>query len=307
MDSSNAPGSASISAVMAPAPIAPVVVEIVEPVDDDPTDDEIQTRGSGVGAILPTDADDELNEDDDMTAAGDYPILGKPSIGLVAFGSVLRNASSPAAPEYIGIYNAAVQHGVDPAVLLAVFQHESSFGKAGAAAHTKNIGNLVYTATSAAMGAGKSGRWSSYSSWTQSAQDTSRLLAVYGHNAIRKGVTTSTVRTFPNVWAPSSDGNKPAAYGAALARSIAGWTGKGGVPISAAVARAKPAKNAKAAAKATPHTGTTIHQAIAAVPPLPAGIGSVSLTAVAGLGLIAVAVIVLVIVLAKSGGSGDEE
>ncbi len=163
---------------------------------------------------------------------GDYPILAAPSIGLTQFRSVLVAANSPAASEAPGLYDAAIQYGVDPAVLLAVFQHESSFGKAGAAVSTHNVGNLVYTGASVPFGAVKSGRWASYPTWTASAQDTARLLSVYGRNAIRPGVDTSSILSFPKVWAPSSDGNSPSNYGASLSRSIAGWTGRTGTVVA---------------------------------------------------------------------------
>ncbi len=158
-------------------------------------------------------------------SAGDFPILGPPSISLQKFTDILTAAKSPAAPDAVGMYTAALRYHVDPAVLLAVFQHESSFGRAGVAVQTRNVGNLEFTPISTEFGAVKAGRWAAYPSWTASAEDTARLLAssLYGRNP-----AFNTVRKFPYRWAPSSDGNNPAEYGAALASSIASWTGSSG-------------------------------------------------------------------------------
>jgi hypothetical protein len=46
------------------------------------------------------------------------------------------------------------------------------------------------------------------------------VLAIYGRNAIRPGTNTSTAQTFPFVWAPTADGNRPDAYGDAIVAAI---------------------------------------------------------------------------------------
>lgn len=169
--------------------------------------------------------------------AADYPILGAPSIDLEQFTGILRSAGSPAAGEAAGIYAAALRYHVDPAVLLATFQHESSFGKAGIARGTKSIGNLRYTAASAPYGSRGAAGFTAYPSWTLGAADASRLLAssLYGGS---RGY--SSALTFPARWAPASDGNSPIQYGRALVNAINGWTGAtsaGNAPSSPAPAR----------------------------------------------------------------------
>jgi hypothetical protein len=170
-----------------------------------------------------------------MSGVGDFPILGAPSISLSTFRSVLTGAGSPAAPEAIGMYDAAIQYGVDPAVLLAVFQHESGFGKAGIAVGRQNgFGSRYFGDT--AEGGTNAGGWYRFPTWTAGAQYTARLLGgpMYGGSG-----AYSTARTFPNRYAPSSDGNNPSSYGASVAGAIAGWSGKGGaladptVPLTA--------------------------------------------------------------------------
>lgn len=253
-----------------PAPIA----ELVSDRDTETTAiDLAPTDPSGDLSEGPPDVDrsapaPEADDGDALTmAVGDFAILASPTISLPAFGAVLRGAKSPAASEYIGIYNAAVSYGVDPSVLLAVFQHESNFGKAGVAVATKSIGNLRFTAGSASVGATKyttahNGSFAAYTSYTQAATDASRLLAssLYGQS---KGY--STVRTFPFRWAPAADHNAPAKYGASLAANIARWTGKAGSPFKAPPATPHPAKVAMTAA---------VHSASAAVAKAPAKIAT---------------------------------
>jgi hypothetical protein len=152
----------------------------------------------------------------------DYPILGPPRITAAGFADVLRSNGSPAAGESAACYQAFIASGVDPAVGLALFRKESTYGKFGLAHANRSWGNIR-------GGAGyplDSGHFRIYPTWTVGAQDAARLLTVYGRNQIRPGTITSTVRTFPYVWAPSSDGNAPASYGASLATWIGQWQSK---------------------------------------------------------------------------------
>lgn len=145
----------------------------------------------------------------------DYPILAAPRIRLATFAAVLERASSPAAAEAGEAWAAALEYGVDPAVLLAVFRRESGYGRAGVAVRSRSWGNLRtsphYPST---------GGFVHYPSWAAGGRDTARLLRIYGLNRIRPGRDTSTVRTMPHVWAPTADGNAPELYGRALVAYI---------------------------------------------------------------------------------------
>jgi hypothetical protein len=145
----------------------------------------------------------------------DFTILSKPRIHEDTFRYFLRHRRSPAAPEAHEAYTRIVAHGVDPALALAVFQHESSFGRAGAAVSHRNWGNIRHAA-----GFRTEGGFACYPSWSVAAGDAARLLAVYGRNQIRPHRNTSTARTFPHVWAPSSDGNRPTRYGRAIVAAM---------------------------------------------------------------------------------------
>lgn len=153
----------------------------------------------------------------------DYTILSAPRITLRGFRAILTRASSPAAGEAGPCYAAAVAAGVDPAVLLAVFRHESGYGTAGRARGNRSWGNVRGRSSGDPFPI-DSGRFRIYPTWTAGAADAARLLAVYGHDLIRPGTDTSTVHRFPFVWAPAADGNAPRAYGLALAWSIAAWS-----------------------------------------------------------------------------------
>lgn len=151
-----------------------------------------------------------------MATTPDYPILGPPRISYAGFAAVLQANRSPATGEAPGCYRAFTDAGVDPAVGLAIFRKESTFGKYGKAASTRSWGNIREP----------SGAFRIYSSWTAGARDAARLLTVYGSNRIRPGRKTDTVQTMPYVWAPSSDGNAPDAYGDKLASWIGQWSTK---------------------------------------------------------------------------------
>lgn len=148
-----------------------------------------------------------------MATTPDYPILGPPRISTLGFAEILRSNRSPAASEALSCYQAALGQGVDPAVMLAVFRKESTFGRFGYANRNRSWGNIRES----------SGAFRAYSSWTAGAADCARLLAVYGRNQIRPGRNTSTVQTFPYVWAPAADGNAPDRYGDQLASWITEW------------------------------------------------------------------------------------
>lgn len=225
--------------------------------------------------------------------AGDFPILGAPSIGLGTFRNVLTNAGSPAAPEAIGMYNAAISQGVDPAVLLAVFGHESSYGSAGIAVGTRNgfglrfYGNDSYGGVAGGPGNG----WYTFPTWTAGAQHVSELLAsgMYGGST-----SYNTVRTFPARYAPSSDGNNPASYGASLAANISAWSGSSGVPLAAPAVAAAPVTSA-----AAPAAAPTAAPAASAAPSAPTVVpgGSVVSGRSYGIALLVFLVLALTIIV----------
>lgn len=153
----------------------------------------------------------------------DYSIIHAPRITAACFAAVLHRAGSPAAAVASDAYAAARARGVDPAVMLAIFQHESGYGRAGAAVLDHSWGNE----RTAAGGYPIVGGFVRFPTWLAGATNTASLLRLYGLSRIRTGTDTSTVRRLPYVWAPAADHNKPDAYGAALVASIASYIALG--------------------------------------------------------------------------------
>jgi hypothetical protein len=152
-----------------------------------------------------------------MSTTPDYSLLGQARISQAGFSAILKAAASPALAEAATCYKAFTAAGVDPAVGLAIFRKESTFGKYGYAHDNRSWGNIREPST---------GKFRHYPTWTAGAADAARLLVIYGTNRIRPGTKTDTVQTFPYVWAPAADGNAPDAYGDALASWIHDWAAK---------------------------------------------------------------------------------
>ena len=213
----------------------------------------------------------------------DYPILAPPSIDLRTFQAILTSAGSPAAGEAPAIYTAAMRYGVDPAVILAIAQHESSFGKAGIAVGRHNLFGSRYYAGTAAFGATNRGGWASFPSYAASAAYTASLLASKSYAG-----AGYTARTFPQRYAPSSDGNNPRAYGTSIVNAINRWTGS---PM-ATPSRTGPATKAASAAKAAKASASKVAAKVApkATTPAPGGLPP---TLVWGFAIVALAAILL--------------
>jgi hypothetical protein len=140
--------------------------------------------------------------------------LHAPRITPARFARALHDAHSPAI-NHASLYLICVNAGIDPAVALALFQHESSFGTQGVARDTRNWGNMRH-------GEGhqikESGGWAWYASWEASLTD---WCAYIKRRYVQRGLTT--VEQVIPIYAPSSDHNKPDRYIAAVRASVAQW------------------------------------------------------------------------------------
>ena len=76
-----------------------------------------------------------------MTYTANSPVFAPPRITAAAFAAFLRRKGSPAVIEASAIF--ATLGPVDPAVALGQFGAESTFGRAGHARVTKNLGNIA--------------------------------------------------------------------------------------------------------------------------------------------------------------------
>lgn len=156
--------------------------------------------------------------------ANDLTFIAAPRISRDQFVWVLARALSPAAAEGGAMYDAIAAEGVDPALGLAFFQHESTFGHKGLCAEydLKNPGN-VRTPMNASRGQQlvipNRGQFFRYRSWALGAQD----WAVRMRDKYARTLGLPSVRTALPTYAPSSDGNRPAIYGGAVLRAVRQW------------------------------------------------------------------------------------
>lgn len=137
---------------------------------------------------------------------------------------MLRDAQSPAAEWGNELWTVCQFEGIDPAVALAFFRHESTFGKAGICKDydTKNWGN-VRSPEDPAAGAiipTRGGPFAKYSSWQLGLVDWCRRLK--GPKYAGEG--RMTVETIIPKYAPSSDNNNEQAYVNAVKADVAKWS-----------------------------------------------------------------------------------
>src|SRR5262249_10466202 len=107
------------------------------------------------------------------------------------------------------------QYQINDAYALAFFHHESTYGKYGVAASTRNFGNIRCTAGSTCD---PKGLYRSYASWQAGAADWFKLIStVY----VSEGRTT--VASIIPKYAPSDDGNNVTAYINAVSDDVSRW------------------------------------------------------------------------------------
>jgi hypothetical protein len=180
--------------------------------------------------------------------AYDFPLFGPPTISLAQFTHVLQAAHSPIAPQAAGVYNAFVAQGVNPAIGLAISQHESGYGTAGIAVGRNNPYGDRYYASARAFGGVNKGGWVHFPSYTAAAQYEAHLLAT--------SYRGYTARSFAQKYAPARDRNNPSSYGAHIVALLNRWSGgRGGIAgaphPTTPPHRAAPAPKRPAATKST--------------------------------------------------------
>lgn len=147
--------------------------------------------------------------------------VAAPRISAEQFTRVLFRAGSPAAADANALYQIITSYGLEPAVALAFFAHESRYGTLGVCKQyaTFNWGN-VRTAFDGRRGVQlQQPYFFQFTSWAAGLTDwCERMLRRYVEE---KGLTT--VAAALPVYAPSSDGNAPARYARAVADLVAQW------------------------------------------------------------------------------------
>lgn len=147
--------------------------------------------------------------------------ISRPRITGANFYNELALAQSPARYAALGVYDYAVASGLDPLFLLAMFKHESNFGKEGTAAQTRSWGNTRLpivgpTQPTGSMVEGRSGYFPVWRDWLAGGKSTidrlvSRSYPPAGPYGLR---SIGQVFNHPSgaVWAPAGDLNNPAGY-----------------------------------------------------------------------------------------------
>jgi hypothetical protein len=159
-----------------------------------------------------------------MNVPADLTFVSTPRISRAMFMRVLATAHSPAAAVAGDLYDLIASFGLDPAIALAFFMHESDCGTRGIAVKTRNPGNLrasVGRAYQVAQG------FAWYRSWLDGMADWCQLILIYvrqgaGH---QRGTPLPTVRLALVEYAPSDDHNDPAGYAGTVLRLVAEWMG----------------------------------------------------------------------------------
>jgi len=154
---------------------------------------------------------------------GAYALIGKPSLSVAFMNRVLAYYGSPASGLGQTFYNDGRAYGIDPAYALAFFQHESSFGTAGAARFTKSIGNSRCTRVEDyCFQNNVDGSYAGYNSWQSGINGWYWQIEQYINGGLT-GTRLVTIDQIIPVYAPSGDQNNVAAYEAALKASINLW------------------------------------------------------------------------------------
>jgi len=148
-------------------------------------------------------------------------VMGPPTITVAQIENVLQKYHSPAVGHGQEIYDLGVRYGINPAVSLAFFVHESSAGSNPAWAGwkpdgttTNNIGNIICT-----PGYRCHGRFRDYATWGEGIEDWYKLIKeLY----VGEWGRTTVEEIIPK-YAPAADDNDETAYINSVKGMIETW------------------------------------------------------------------------------------
>ena len=141
-------------------------------------------------------------------------VVCQPSLSVDFLNHVLVFYGSPASGKGQALYDLGVSYGIDPAYALAFFLHESSMGRAGYAATTRSLGNIICTPGYPLC----VGRFRAYVQWEDGFRDWYRLIR---DEYVARGLDTVS-RIIP-VYAPSADNNNVPGYVYAVDHAVEVW------------------------------------------------------------------------------------
>lgn len=158
----------------------------------------------------------------DPSVDNDLTFLSPPRISPAVFNRILTEADSPAAPADPSLYAIPERYGIDPAVALAFFEHESKYGKVGVCKEfdTKNWGN-VRTPYDPTLSTGSTPHpFAKYATWQDGLEDWCKRI-LYRYIGLWQ---LDTVRKALPKYAPGSDGNAPQRYADAVIANVRKWS-----------------------------------------------------------------------------------
>lgn len=154
-----------------------------------------------------------------MPVTPDSPWRSAPRITLPAFATLLAERGNPGVvaerhPE--AYYDKIVEFGVDPLFILAMFWHESQFGRFGVARVTHSWGNTrnpTFGAKPVGEAPGASGSFPIFRDWLDGCVSTvARLVATDWVYHDREPIREIFEHPSGKVWAPAGDFNNPSGY-----------------------------------------------------------------------------------------------
>lgn len=160
------------------------------------------------------DASEGYGQQSSQAPATGTSVVGGPSLSASQINTILHNAGSPADGTGQDLYNLSQQYNIDDAFSLAVFLHESNYGKKGVAASSLSLGNLRCI-----PGAACQGGYAYFPSWQAGYAAFYKLIA--GPLYVGAGLNTPD-KIMPR-YAPSGDSNDPVGYASDVDSSIATW------------------------------------------------------------------------------------
>jgi len=149
-----------------------------------------------------------------LSPATGSSVVGGPSLSAQKIDAILHYAKSPADGTGQDLYNLSQQYNIDDAFSLAVFLHESGYGKNGVAASSLSLGNLRCI-----DGYSCQGGYAYFPTWQAGYEAFYKLIS--GPLYVKAGLTTPG-QILPK-YAPTGDSNDPVAYASDVEESIAEW------------------------------------------------------------------------------------
>lgn len=133
-----------------------------------------------------------------FAATNRFSVTGKPTVTAARINRILCQNHSPACGTGQSLYRLGLKYGINPAVALAFFNEESTYGRFGVATVTRSLGNIRCTRGYKCIDG-----FRAYRSWVQGYQDWYRLIRYLYIN-------TWHLTTIPQIvvrYAPSSENN----------------------------------------------------------------------------------------------------